>query len=90
MTSHGGAQASPGAWKAEPAEEPDFANDPPELDAAFRSVTDQDPWSKAEALLEDGLTVQQVPTSAQIASTCDPQQILSKMFGWLCSWSYLL
>ncbi|EIE18583.1 DUF221-domain-containing protein [Coccomyxa subellipsoidea C-169] len=52
--------ASPGAWKAEPAEEPDFANDPPELDAAFRSVTDQDPWSKAEALLEDGLTVQQM------------------------------
>ncbi len=53
-------QASPGAWKARPTEEPEFANDPPELDAAFRSVTEQDPWAKAEALLEDGLTVQQV------------------------------
>ncbi|CAL8466090.1 g5626 [Coccomyxa elongata] len=65
---HGGATsviapsdaASLGAWKARPTEEPEFANDPPELDAAFRSVTEQDPWAKAEALLEDGLTVQQM------------------------------
>ncbi|KAK9902019.1 hypothetical protein WJX75_001351 [Coccomyxa subellipsoidea] len=52
--------ATPGPWKAQPEEEPEFANDPPELDAAFMSITDQDPWAKAEALLEQGLTVQQM------------------------------
>jgi hypothetical protein len=58
------AQATPGPWKAQPEEEPEFANDPPELDAAFMSITDQDPWAKAEALLEQGLTVQQVTCPA--------------------------
>lgn len=53
-------QGKPAGWKAEPAEEPEFANDPPELDAAFMSVTEQDAWAKADGLLESGLTVQQV------------------------------
>jgi hypothetical protein len=43
----------------EPSEEPQIANDPPEVAAAFQSVTEDDPWAKAEALLESGLTVQQ-------------------------------
>lgn len=47
-------------WKAEKAEEPEFANDPPTLEEAYRSVTDTDPWAKAEGLLQDGLSMQQV------------------------------
>ncbi|CAL5228475.1 g11617 [Coccomyxa viridis] len=47
-------------WKAPKAEEPEFANDPPTLEEAYKSVTDTDPWAKAEGLLQDGLSMQQV------------------------------
>lgn len=50
----------PQQWKAPKAEEPEFANDPPTLEEAYKSVTDTDPWAKAEGLLQDGLSMQQV------------------------------
>ncbi len=47
-------------WQAPKTEEPDFANDPPALEEAYASVTDTDPWAKAEGLLQDGLSMQKV------------------------------
>lgn len=47
-------------WKPEPQEEPEVANEPPMVNEAYQSVTEDDPWAKAEALLEQGLTMQQV------------------------------
>lgn len=37
-----------------------MANEPPMVNEAYQSVTEDDPWAKAEALLEQGLTMQQV------------------------------
>jgi hypothetical protein len=48
-------------WKAPKQEEPEFANDPPSLEEAYKSVTDTDAWAKAEGLLQDGHSMQQVP-----------------------------
>lgn len=47
-------------WKASKTEEPEVANDPPALEEAYQSVTDTDPWAKAEGLLQDGRSMQQV------------------------------
>ena len=34
------------------------------LAEAYKSVTDEDPWTKAESLIESGMTMQQVPDQA--------------------------
>ena len=62
-------QVHPPGWKPKPAEQPEFANEPPKLEEAFQSVTDTDPWERARTLMqEQGLSMQEVglpPGSAQ-------------------------
>ena len=48
-------------WKAPRIEEPEFANDPPTLEEVYKSVTDTDPWAKAERQLQEGRSMQEVP-----------------------------
>ncbi|CAK0785988.1 hypothetical protein CVIRNUC_009201 [Coccomyxa viridis] len=47
-------------WKAPKMEEPEFANDPPTLEEVYQSVTDTDPWAKAERQLQEGRSMQEV------------------------------
>ena len=47
-------------WKAPKTEEPEFANDPPTLEEVYQSVTDTDPWAKAERQLQEGRSMQEV------------------------------
>ena len=48
-------------WAPRPTEEPEFANEPPALEEAFRSVTDTDPWERARLLMkEHGMSMQEV------------------------------
>ena len=48
------------AWKAKPVEQPEFANEPPALEEAFHSVTDTDPWARSQAMLAQGMSMQEV------------------------------
>ena len=69
-------------WTAPKQEEPEFANDPPSLEEAYKSVTDTDPWAKAEGLLQDGLSMQQVSRPDQKSlQLCRRQRTLT----WLVS-----
>ena len=48
-------------WAPRATEEPEFANEPPALEEAFRSVTDTDPWERARLLMQEhGMSMQEV------------------------------
>ena len=55
-------QEKPPGWKPRPLEQPEFANSPPALEEAFHSVTDTDPWARSQAMLAQGLSMQEART----------------------------
>ena len=73
-------------WKAPKQEEPEFANDPPSLEAAYKSVTDTDPWARAEGLLQDGLSMQQVPRPDQESLQLYLRQHMITQFMSMSPW----